>query len=308
MRRQVYIGAIGYAIGEQLPLNELTQDSSILSKIREKSNGIEMIPVHHGSEFELLEIAIGRSLENGNVSIQDIDAIVVCSNNLDSKDGTKSTELANFLISIGMEKTCCFQIASVECAGFPWALKVAYSLISSGCYQRILLATFDSVAGGGIDRFYGLQGDFPYVTGDAASACIVADRDKDLNYSVVAAPINTWSTKQAINESLETEVDCLVELFSEAMRIGNLSPSEIDMVICNNYSYEVSEFYAYLSSIDLNKFHVESIPEFAHCFSSDSLLNISHADQLDKMKQGCRILVFGSGTSQWGICLLEKIR
>ena len=86
-----------------------------------------------------------------------------------------------------------------------------------------------------------------------------------------------------------------------------MNANDIDLLITNNYSLNVSRLYSYITGISFEKIYTDTIATHAHCFSSDISINLHHSQRSKLIETGARVLTFSAGPYQWGACIFEKI-
>lgn len=302
----IFLGAAQYACGTLIALENIITDSIRCTALRNAAEGVAFVPVWDGEILELAQIAVDRSLAVANRKACEIDAVFFVSNSLDAQDTLDSEWLGIFSEKFGLNQAAHYRIAMAGCAGFHWAAKLASALIATGECVNILMISFDQ-ANPRLQRVYGEDSNFPYVTGDAASACVFSALSDRMSFRLMGRVVNIWDGKQARQSSLENEVGCIDRLFREVYAHAEINPDEVDLLITNNYSINVSRLYCQLASIDFKKAYTETIATHAHCFASDNVINLHHSQYDGSITPGARIMTFSAGPYQWGACIFEKL-
>lgn len=302
----VYFGAAQYEIGPTVPLETEINDKVICAQLRAPNYGADKIPCWNRDILELVAIAACKSIESSGRFASDIEAVFLVSNGLDAQNNLDAAWLGTLSKQLGLRRAAHYQIGMAGCAGFHWAAKLAAGLIGSGQCQHILIISFDQ-AGGVLRRLYGEGTDFPYLTGDAAAAVVLSNANCNMQYKLLGKVVNIWDGGQALRVSLDEEALCIAQLFQDVYASTNLTAADVDLLITNNYSFDVSRLYSLLADVSFTKVFTDTIPTHAHCFGSDNIINLHHAHRKAGITTGQRVMLFSAGPFQWGACLLEKL-
>lgn len=304
--RPVYLGAVQYEAGRSVKLEDVIEDPAMCARLRAPEHGSDRIPCWEGDILVLAERAVQRCLAACARSASQIDAVFLVSTGLDARENLDGAWLGTFSQGLELDKASHYQIGMTGCAGLHWAAKLAAGLIGAGQCENILIVSFDK-ADGALQRLYGEETDFPYVTGDAAAACLLSSLPALLDYRIVGRIANVWDGGQALRASLEEEAGCIARMLEDTCTSAGPSLTDIDLLVSNNYSFNVSRFYALLAGVDSSKVFTDTIGSHAHCFSSDNLINLHHARLAGRVGAGARLLLFSAGPYQWGACMLEVL-
>lgn len=98
--------------------------------------------------------------------------MILASNGLDAAGGLDLAWLGESSRRLGLSRAVHYHVGMAGCAGFHWAARLAASLVAADQCDSVLIVTFDK-GEGALQRLYGEDTDFPYLTGDAAAACLV---------------------------------------------------------------------------------------------------------------------------------------
>lgn len=303
--RQVYVGAVQHAAGDLIDLEEVVLNKATQAALRHADHGAGTLARSDRSAQALAEAAMDACLSGGNRARGAIDAVILASNGLDAA-GTLDAEWLGVLSQrLEISRAAHYQAGIAGCAGFHWAARIAASLIASDQCNNALVVTFDK-AEGALERMYGEGTDFPYLTGDAAAACVFSSSPDAMDYRLKGKVVNVWDGNQAIRPNLDDEIRCIDELFKTACKSAGVHRGQLDMLITNNYSLNVSRLYSQLAEVSYAKTFTQNIATYAHCFGSDNLINLYCAQQ-QSIKPGHHLMLFGAGPYQWGACVLQKL-
>lgn len=302
----VYVGAVQYEIGPVVPLEAEISDKAICAQLRAPNHGADKIPRWNRDIVELVEVAARKSITSSGRTASDIEAVFLVSNGLDARNNLDAAWLGTLSKQLGLHRAAHYQIGMAGCAGFHWAAKLAAGLIGSGQCQHILIISFDK-GSEALQRLYGEGTNFPYLTGDAAAACMLSSTTDAMQYKLLGKVVNIWDGEQALRVSLDEEALCIAQLFQETYTSARITATDIDLLITNNYSFDVSRLYGLLADVSHTKVFTDTIPTHAHCFGSDNIINLYHTQQMASVVGGQRLMLFSAGPFQWGACLLEKL-
>lgn len=302
----VYLGAAGFAAGPAVALEQEIADPALCAALRAPAHGAAHVPRWERDIVELVEAAVRKCLAASGRDASDIDTVLLTSNGLDAQNSLEATWLGQLSKRLGLESAAHYQIGMAGCAGFHWAARLAAGLVGSGQGNHVLLISFDK-AGDPLQRFYGEIGDFCYVTGDAAAACLVSNSARDLQYRLVGQVVNVWDAGQILQVSADEEMRSIARLFKETYARAGISAADVDLLIPNNYSMQVSRLYGMLADLGQAQVFTDAIASHAHCFGSDNVINLCHAQDADRIAAGQRVMLFSAGPFQWGACVLEKL-
>lgn len=305
--RAVYLGAVQYESGPTVPLEAEISDKEICTKLRAPNHGADRIPRWSRNIVELAEVAAQKSIASSGWASSAIEAVFLVSNGLDAQNNLDAAWLGMLSNRLGLRQATHYQVGMAGCAGFHWAAKLAAALIGSGQCERILIISFDK-GEGPLQRLYGEGTDFPYLTGDAAAACVLSSTNDAMQYKLLGKVINIWDGEQALRVSLDEEARCIGQLFQEVLASASLAAEDIDLLITNNYSFDVSRLYGLLANVSYAKIFTDTIPTHAHCFASDNIINLYRTQGKVSVVVGQRLMLFSAGPFQWGACLLEKLK
>lgn len=305
-RQEVYLGAIRYAAGAPQPIETEILDDATCLTLRAEKHGADTFAKHDSCILELAEAAIRDCLTLPALGATEIDAVLFASCALDAQDNLQPDWLAQLASRVGLQAVPHYHIGITGCAGFHWAARLGAALVSSGSSRRALIVTFDK-ASPPLERLYGAGSDFMYVTGDAAAACVLSGEPAGMDYRVLGKIENSFDSKQFVAPSMDAEIYKISDLFDMTYKGARKTPRDVTHLVTNNYSLGISRLFAQLAGVSFSAVFTSTIGKYAHCFSSDNLINLCELMECGRVKTGQTVLCFSAGPSQWGACLLECI-
>jgi len=304
--RPVYLGAVRYEAGELIALEKVVPSDATRARLRHADHGADTLARSSRSALELAQAAIEACLASDARPREAIDAVVLASNGVDAAGGLDLAWLGQSSRRLGLSRAAHYHVGMAGCAGFHWAARLAASLVAADQCGSVLIVTFDK-GEGALQRLYGEDTEFPYLTGDAAAACLVGGSPQGLDYRLQGKVVNVWDGEQAVRPSLDAEVGCIYELLTTTCASAGLSMDDVDTFITNNYSLDMSRLYCQIAGVGEAKAFTQTIATHAHCFGSDNLINLHHAQKRLPLTAGQRAMLFSAGPFQWGACVLEKL-
>lgn len=306
MVQQVYIGASQHTVGDLVALEEAISDAPMRANLRHADHGANTFSRSDRNAVELAEGAMAACLAASNRNHSSIDAVILASNGIDAAGGLDSAWLGSLSQRLGLSSAAHYQIGLAGCASFHWAARLAASLVGAGQCNNVLIVTFDKVEGA-LQRLYAEGSDFPYLTGDAAAACLVSNSPEFLDYRLQGKVINIWDGHHATSPSLDAEIHHIDQLFQQVCSSAGVDMDQVDLLITNNYSMDVSRLYCQIAGMNETKAFTQTIATHAHCFGSDNIINLHHSQQARPLLPGQRVMLFSVGPCQWGACILQKL-
>lgn len=306
MIRNVYLGAVEYETGTPRPLEWSIHDASKCKLLRSESYGLNEFACYESDILDLAGKSINKSLESSQLSASDIDAVFIISNLLDSKDNLNASWISAMDEANGLGDATHYYIGNTGCGGFHWAARLAAGLISSNDCDNILIISFDNAVHP-LRRLYDDEENFTYVTGDAAASCILSSSEQKMDFVLKGKITTAFDAKQITEPSQETELRTISKLFKDTYKKSNITAKEINCFISNNYTLNISRLFCQLANINFSKAYVENIPTYAHCFSSDNLINLNSVLSSKKLSSGNNVMLFSAGPFQWGANIIQKL-
>ncbi|MGX0891165.1 3-oxoacyl-[acyl-carrier-protein] synthase-3 [Pseudomonas sp. ADAK2 TE3594] len=306
MPHSVYVGAAEYAAGETVNIETAIPNSETCALLRRPENGVANFSHYQESIFDLVVRSVTQSLASAGLTAGDMDAVFLVSNMLDAQNNLDINWLEDLSRRLQLENTPQYQIGLTGCAGFHAALRLGAGLIASGNCSRVLLISFDQ-AGQKLQRIYGEGTDFTYVTGDAAASCILSSNAQGMEYELMGKVEYTSDTTQISNPSSDQEMRSISSLIKRTYASANLAASSIQHYICNNYTLDITRLFCQLAGVAYSKAVINKLPEHAHCFNSDNIINLKYLSDEKKIAVGDNILLFSTGPFQSGACVIKRV-
>jgi len=306
MPNDVYFGAVRFRAGALRPIEDAVASPAVSAALRGPSHGADTYSHHASDPMDLVESAVRDSLAAAGIEAGEIDAVFLVSCSLDAGNNLQPDWLAGLSARLGLGGVAHFHVGMTGCGGFHWAARLAAAMVGPGGCRRVLIVTFD-VTAPPLMRLYGEGTNFMYVTGDAAACCVVSHESRGMDYRLIGPVVNVSDTRQITAPSVDGEIDLIARLFGETYQRSGVSASQIDAMVTNNYSMDMSHLYCQLAGVPLSKAVTSTISSHGHCFSSDNLINLHRLAHDRSLAAGQHILLFSTGPFQWGACVLGTL-
>lgn len=274
-----------------------------------------------GSSFLGIK-AVENLISKTNFNPQEIDVLICCTSNPDYKVPSTAAIIAK---ESGIKNAFCFDI-SAACAGFIYALDIAYTYIKIGKYKNVLIVCAENLSAvtNYQDRSTGI------LFGDAGTAVLVGISKNEYGIHDVILKSDVSGTDQIIvkgggskmpftqdnflSESrfihqdgkavFKSAVMSMASVSKELIKRNGLEKTEIDYVIPHQANLRIIEAVAKQLDFPMEKVPV-NIEKYGNTSSATIPLVLN--DWEHKMKMGDKLLLtaFGSGFS-FGACYMQK--
>lgn len=303
VRRAVYLGGVSYQAGQCVDIEAADMAQETRAVLRSAENGVKNFSHYPGHLSDLIAASVSSTLAAARRSVAEIEVVCVMSSMIDARNNTEPQWLADLANRLGMQTVPFYAIGLADCAGFHAGLRLAAALVAAGDIENALLLSFDQ-AGDALQRVYGEGTDFVYVTGDSAASCVISQHAHDLRYELRGPVQYTSNTRQIEHFSDEVDMRSIAALSKKTYQQANIPAHAIGHFICNNYTLEATRLFCRLSGLSPTKAATRQLPRYAHCFSSDNLINLTQLQHDDELRAGDHLLLFSTGPFQSGACII----
>jgi 3-oxoacyl-[acyl-carrier-protein] synthase III len=308
------------SVGSYIPSRRVSNEE--LSKTVDTSD--EWIRSHTGignrhlaSEEETCSFmatgAVKSALENGGLTAEDLDFLIVATITPDYRDFPATANLVQEALGAG--KIGSFDLKAA-CTGFAYGLEMGRGLITNG--------TAKTVAVVGVEKLSSITNWNDRATsvlfGDGAGAAILraSDKDEGIKDSILRTdgsgatalclPKGGSATPFIPGETTAEEL-CLVmdghrvynfavrvnvEIVSELMERNGLTPADVDYIVPHQANYRIIAAAAKRAKIPLEKYYL-NIEEYANTSSASIPLALAEMDSKGLLKKGMNIITVGFG-------------
>ncbi|MDI6758547.1 MAG: beta-ketoacyl-ACP synthase III [Candidatus Omnitrophota bacterium] len=321
------VGIIG--VGEYLPKKVLT--NADLEKMVDTSDewiitrtGIKerRLAASNEATSDLAGKAAQAALENARLKSADIDLIIVATTTPDAPFPSVACFLQTL---IGAKKAVCFDV-SAACAGFVYAISIAYQFISRGAYKNALVVgsevlsrvtdyqdrntcvlfgdgagavVLSEVKSGGILSIYlgsdGANADLLKIpAGGSRHPASQETIDNRLHY-----------IKMQGNELFKLAVTIMTQVAQTALKDAGLECKDIDLVIPHQANMRIIMAMAKKLGLVAEKIYL-NIEKYGNMSSASTAVALCEAVKQGRIKKGDIVLLdaFGAGLV-WGACVIK---
>lgn len=310
--KEVIIGGVGRYIPSKKVTNVdiskivNTDDEWIFSR-----TGIKSRNVSSGEDTSYMAAkACERALEKSNISVRDIDLIVVATCTPDMYIPSTSCIVQDI---IGAINAVTFDI-NAACSGFIFGLDVAKSLMKINNYNHALVVGAENLS-----KCIDWQDRSTCVLfGDGAGAVLLSrDAEIGLGSSICKSQGDKWDCitidgcdidtpfiddkviknsklKMKGNEVFKFATTTIVKSINQILEKNNMSIDEIDYIVPHQANVRIIEYAAKKLNLPMEKFYM-NIED--HGNTSAASIPIALSEMLDKnlLKQGNKIILVGFG-------------
>lgn len=302
----MFIGNIAYRHGEFFKVDQIKTDEQNYEAIAFKDIGLDHYSIVKGDILELAEGCIIESLESSEQCASEIDAIIIssCTFTTEKHPWLRIDKLCS---NVGLVNATPYSVGLSQCSSFHYGLKLAHSLVQAGECRYVLLVVADKA--NEIDLFrVNRDPEFPFVGSDAVASCIIGTNIKNgfkIGSKVAQRFDATLISETPQEEIIPRMIENMEDLFTNFYGENQLEPDVVTQFIGNNYSSLGIDLFEYLSSVHRSKIYKNNVARFSHGFGVDTLINLKDYSEESKLSEE-KLVLFGSGTYQWGLVLLER--
>lgn len=300
----MFLNNINYSVGKQEKLENLnvgSKDETILGRL--KGFGIDSYRASGKSIYELSLESIEKTLCGYNKD--SIDKFIFSTSSFhDSFKRTGTLEDVNEVIKSVEIDAYPYGVYLSECLNFFSALNLAASLLRNENDGSILISTSDKI-GKGESRI--IPPGFS-VKSDGAASCIICN-DKSEGAVEVLGVYQKHNSKMLRKdeplspEGLSREFSWCLEKVKEEFLVNY--NNDYKFIITHNYNKVYPRTIAYLLGLDVGRFYIDNVCQYAHCFSADILINLDNLLKSDSVNKGDEILTIGTSPSSVGAAIFK---
>lgn len=258
--------------------------------------------------------AAKAALKSGNISVDELDFIIVATTSADLSIPATAMRVQN---ALGMKHGAGFDIQAV-CSGFIYATSVADSMIKSGMAKTILVIGADTMS-----RLVDWSDRSTCVLfGDGAGAIVLGASDDKTG--IIDSKLYSDGSLESIlytnggvstgcaghlfmqgREVYRYAVESLSDSISKMADANNISLDEIDFFVTHQANMRIIEAIAKKLGQKIEKF-ATIVSDHANTSAASIPLALDHYLKNGKIKPGDKIILAGVGAGlTWGVILLE---
>lgn len=286
--------------------------------IRERTGVVKRHIIQEETTVSMAADAARKALENGNVSAEEVDLILVSTISSNVILPCAACEVQK---AIGAVNATCFDL-SAACTGFVFAYNTAVAYLASGMYRTVLIIGSESLSNLTNWKDRGTC----ILFGDGAGAAIVKAAEGKLYRAVTHSdgfkgealtctsrhnrnweeiPLEETYMQMDGQAVFKFAVKRVPEAVKEVLEKNNMTAEEIDYFILHQANKRIVEAVAKRLDVSIDKFPM-NLQEYGNTSSASIPILLDEMSRDGKLKKGQKIILagFGAGLS-WGATILE---
>lgn len=286
--------------------------------IRERTGVVKRHIIQEETTVSMAADAARKALENGNVSAEEVDLILVSTISSNVILPCAACEVQK---AIGAVNATCFDL-SAACTGFVFAYNTAVAYLASGMYRTILIIGSESLSNLTNWKDRGTC----ILFGDGAGAAVVKAAEGKLYRAVTHSdgfkgealtctsrhnrnweeiPLEETYMQMDGQAVFKFAVKRVPEAVKEVLKKNNMTAEEIDYFILHQANKRIVEAVAKRLDVSIDKFPM-NLQEYGNTSSASIPILLDEMSRDGRLKKGQKIILagFGAGLS-WGATILE---
>ena len=216
------------------------------------------------NEFEIESAE--KSLDESKFERSDITAVVFCNTASSNGCEEKSDDKKAILDRLNLKNAYPITVQTNGCDSLLMGINIANGLLNSSGTGAVLVVAADKTMSSS-ERFkrYG-------IFSDSSCACIVTSHEVtgyDILNSRFVAEVETMYEDSNFTSELA------VELNNSLLKSNGYSMNDVSMIFTNNLFKPISQLKETEAGADKKKIYQSNITRIGHCYSNDSLINLS---------------------------------
>ena len=286
--------------------------------IRERTGVVKRHIIQEETTVSMAADAARKALENGNVSAEEVDLILVSTISSTVILPCAACEVQK---AIGAVNATCFDL-SAACTGFVFAYNTAVAYLASGMYRTVLIIGSESLSNLTNWKDRGTC----ILFGDGAGAAVVKAAEGKLYRAVTHSdgfkgealtctsrhnrnweeiPLEETYMQMDGQAVFKFAVKRVPEAVKEVLEKNNMTAEEIDYFILHQANKRIVEAVAKRLDVSIDKFPM-NLQEYGNTSSASIPILLDEMSRDGRLKKGQKIILagFGAGLS-WGATILE---
>ena len=286
--------------------------------IRERTGVVKRHIIQEETTVSMAADAARKALENGNVSAEEVDLILVSTISSNVILPCAACEVQK---AIGAVNATCFDL-SAACTGFVFAYNTAVAYLASGMYRTVLIIGSESLSNLTNWKDRGTC----ILFGDGAGAAVVKAAEGKLYRAVTHSdgfkgealtctsrhnrnweeiPLEETYMQMDGQAVFKFAVKRVPEAVKEVLEKNNMTAEEIDYFILHQANKRIVEAVAKRLDVSIDKFPM-NLQEYGNTSSASIPILLDEMSRDGRLKKGQKIILagFAAGLS-WGATILE---
>lgn len=299
----LFISNVAFDFGELKSIDSLSSCISPDELKVFRAGGFEYYAKENRDVYEVCENVAGKALDESHVGREDVTEIVyVSSTKFIDKVVGLSVYLSMLSVNLGIHKAKVYALSAGECGNFIHALRFCGQVLQE-CPDSKILLVFAEKLMTDEERYYPRTA----ILSDGVAVCLVTGERTRNCYEVIARSEVTdhrvtkaYAEKKDI-EALRFTLTSIRALSVDVFSKVNFDKHAINHYITNNFMMHLSIMYIMEVGGDASKLRLPTLPQKAHAFTIDSLLNLKGTPLAD----GDLAFCLSFGMFFWGACIVK---
>ena len=275
--------------------------------IRERTGVVKRHIIQEETTVSMAADAARKALENGNVSAEEVDLILVSTISSNVILPCAACEVQK---AIGAVNATCFDL-SAACTGFVFAYNTAIAYLASGMYRTVLIIGSESLSNLTNWKDRGTC----ILFGDGAGAAIVKAAEGKLYRAVTHSdgfkgealtctsrhnrnweeiPLEETYMQMDGQAVFKFAVKRVPEAVKEVLEKNNMTAEEIDYFILHQANKRIVEAVAKRLDVSIDKFPM-NLQEYGNTSSASIPILLDEMSRDGRLKKGQKIILAGFG-------------
>lgn len=311
---EAYISDIEFAVGDRRELEDLAEHIPEKRISLFRKFGLKYYYEYSGSVYDIALEAAKKTVKGNE---KDIGTLVFSTGSFHSPpspynrvDGIK--DLNQLLKGLGIDAYP-YGVYLSDCANIISAIRIGKNFLMEEQFENSLrqknnhvcIITSDVT---GVDESR-IVPPGTSIKSDSASSCIISSKPRKNSFKI--GDIHQYHNKEMLGNTALSYEDYIIQVSKciDFIRKKNLDEKNqtFQHILTNNYSNSYIKTFSLSLLANEDIFYKEQIPNFAHCFSSDLLINLNQLCITRQLNHGDCILAIASGPSSISSICLEYI-
>lgn len=232
--------------------------------------------------FEMAYESMKLTLDVSQVPPEDIGLVIICSSDFDPENEKQS--YSELLISLGMNAAFPMGVTVSDCANLLSVLNLAKQLIADKQYKNIMLVTSNKIS----HERYRFQNYALF--SDGAASFLVSDRNElehitEDCFDIVDSQINARFERRKEGEDVD-DSPLYITTANQIVERTNIAMSDLIKVFANNLYLPVITLKEGSIGVTKSQLYLDNVVRFGHCFSADSVINLSDYIKTEGIQKG----------------------
>jgi 3-oxoacyl-[acyl-carrier-protein] synthase III len=301
------IRGIGYHFDETVPIDALPRlaaDPQLLSRF--KLGGHRCYARSHVSITEQAILSARKTLHNGALAADAIDAVVIGTSELRDWKGFPEAVGTEVLLALGLKDILVVGITMAGCANYASSLRIARNMIVAEGYRNILVIETNQVRGD-LDRVWATESNAAYIFGDGAASCIAtAAGNSDFRVVGMEQIVKPLPPNAPRTEFIANNVGGFRHVAGRALAQAGVARERVAKVFIHNINFHVVAGLVQTVGYHYEKLYARNIRRTAHVWGADNLIGLHDYCAAENPPPGTIFLMLCQADTYFSAIVCEK--